>query len=107
MTAEDNSKSGARAETNARPRAEALFFAALERPKDERASWLREASGGDPALESEVTSLLAALERASAGEKGFLEQPIVQIADAGRVAARALIGHRVGDFTPRAQRGAI
>ena len=46
---------------------ERIFHAALERPPDERASFLDEACGDDPTLRQEVDSLLAADEGTSGG----------------------------------------
>ncbi len=53
-----------------------LLQAALERPPDERAGFLRQACAGDEALEREVRSLLASQEEAGS----FLESPALDVA---------------------------
>src|SRR5262249_30526392 len=57
-------------------RVEALYHAALQRPAGERATFLREASGGDEALHREVESLL----EQPATDVGFLQTPAVAVA---------------------------
>jgi serine/threonine protein kinase len=63
-------------------RVDQVLQAALLRPPDERDSFLHDACAGDPALEKEVRSLLAADERAGS----FLDDPAIH------AAARALAG---------------
>ncbi|HEX8274400.1 MAG TPA: serine/threonine-protein kinase [Longimicrobiaceae bacterium] len=59
-------------QADARKRVEALFEAALDRPTEQRAAWLREACWDDPELHDRVQRLLAAHERA----EGVLEHPL-------------------------------
>ncbi|MDZ4831425.1 MAG: serine/threonine-protein kinase [Phycisphaerae bacterium] len=80
-------------------RAEDLFFAAIARPLGDRVEWIRAACAGDEALFAEVSSLVAAAERAAEGPHEFLERPVTQLEDAGRMAAQSLLGHTVGEFT--------
>src|SRR5450432_553212 len=58
---------------------DSLLQAVLERPPDERAEFLRQASAGDEALEREVRSLLTARQQAGS----FLENPALQVAARG------------------------
>jgi len=53
---------------------DSLLQSALERPPEAREAFLRQACGGDEALQSEVRSLLRAQERAG----GFLESPAIE-----------------------------
>src|SRR5881396_2314583 len=53
-----------------------LLRAALERPPEERAEFLRQACAGDEALEREVRSLLASRQEAGS----FLERPAIEVA---------------------------
>jgi hypothetical protein len=55
---------------------ERVYHAALERPADARAAFLREACGGDNELQRDVESLLA--QASAAGE--FLDDPAVEAA---------------------------
>src|SRR5579862_975765 len=66
---------------------DSLLQAALELPAQERAAFLRHACAGDPALEREVQSLLAAQQEAAS----FLETPAMD------VAAQALANSRGAD----------
>ncbi len=70
-----------------------LLQAALERPPNERAAFLRQSCGDDQALEREVRSLLAVQQEA----EGFLDRPAIE------VAARAFAGNenKVGDESSR------
>src|SRR5829696_3565953 len=45
-------------------RVKPIFFAAVERPADERSAFIRSQCGGDETLSSEIESLLAAHDRA-------------------------------------------
>src|SRR5215472_8254139 len=59
-------------ETGVWNRVQELFFQALERPPEERDSWIREAAAGDPAVERELRSLVEAhfgCEAAADGER--------------------------------------
>src|SRR5271166_5477290 len=53
-----------------------LLQSALERPPDERDAFLRQACGGDEALEREVRSLLASQQAAGS----FLDSPAIEVA---------------------------
>src|SRR5438552_3623591 len=53
-----------------------LLQSVLERPPAERDAFLREACGGDEALEREVRSLLASQQEAGS----FLESPAIEVA---------------------------
>ena len=55
-------------------RAMELFQAVIELPEEAREAWLSEQTGGDPELQSEVESLIAAHERTA----GILESPLLQ-----------------------------
>jgi len=55
-----------------------LYHQALERPRDQRASFLEEACAGDATLRAEIASLLAADDAAS----GFIETPAIAVAAA-------------------------
>ncbi len=72
---------------------DSLLQSALERPPEERETFLRRACAGDAALEHEVRSLLTAQQEA----EGFLDRPAIE------VAARALVanGHRIADESAR------
>src|SRR5262249_49792066 len=63
-----------------------LYHKALERPREQRASFLDEACTGDVTLREEVASLLAADDTAS----GFIETPAIAVAAA----------HLAGDHQP-------
>jgi tetratricopeptide (TPR) repeat protein len=78
-------------------RAEDLFADALATPPERRIAWLRDACAEDAALFDDVSSLLAASERA----RTFLETPVADAstADPAALAGRALVGATVGDFT--------
>jgi serine/threonine-protein kinase len=72
-------------------RVEALFDAALDRPRPERDTWVRQASAGDAGLADEVLAMLAAHDQA----EGMLDRPLpVAFAAAGTDGeiARALAG---------------
>ncbi|MFO0828931.1 MAG: serine/threonine-protein kinase [Phycisphaerales bacterium] len=79
-------------------RAEELFFAALDRPPEERRAWLRAACGDDAPLHDEVASLVDAAARGSGASSDFLESPAAVVRDPASSAARALVGRTVGDF---------
>ena len=76
-------------------RLEDLYHAALARPANEREAYLRDACGGDAALQDEVRSLVAH----AASADGFLEQsPIVSrlALEPGRVLGPYVVGKRMG-----------
>lgn len=84
-------------------RADELLLAALELSADERPAFLARSCAGDAALEAEVLSLLAALERAG----DFLEAPLFpRIADGtqagletdGEGGEEALVGLTLGSY---------
>jgi eukaryotic-like serine/threonine-protein kinase len=77
--------------TDAWRRVDQVLQAALLRPPDERDTFLRHACAGDPALENEVRSLLAADEQAGS----FLDDPAIH------AAARALAGDQRAVEAPR------
>src|SRR5688572_26753725 len=76
--------------------AKGLFFDALDRCTGTRHAWLAAASDGDPVLQQEVASLLAAHHAAGA----FIETPAAghRPAAAGTDAAERLIGRRLGAY---------
>ncbi|MBL9150785.1 MAG: serine/threonine protein kinase [Phycisphaerae bacterium] len=78
-------------------RAEDLFAEALATPPERRLAWLRDACGDDAVLYDDLSSLVAASERA----RTFLETPVADATtvDPSALAGRALIGATVGDFT--------
>ena len=80
---------------------ERVYHAALERREDVRAAFLAEACGGDEALRREVESLLAQAGATSA----FLESPAMAGASAAPVAARPLVGRRLGPYVVRSVLG--
>src|SRR5579863_8072536 len=57
-------------------RVDSLLQAALDRPPEERDTFLRQATAGDEALEREVRSLLASQRQAGS----FLETPAIEVA---------------------------
>jgi eukaryotic-like serine/threonine-protein kinase len=75
---------------------EDLFIAALERDADQCANFLDHACGGDEQLREEVTSLLAAHERASS----FLGQPALASITTTNITdpARSLLGRSVSHY---------
>src|SRR5437867_149048 len=75
-----------------------LLRAALERPPEERAEFLRQACAGDEALEREVRSLLAS--RQDAGS--FLERPAIEVA-ARAIAAKMSDPERKRRFVQEAK----
>lgn len=76
-------------------RVNALFHRALERPTLERRSFVREEAGDDEVVIAEVTSLLAAHERAGT----FIEQPIAAAATVDALArAASVAGRRIGQY---------
>jgi len=75
----------------------ALFSAAVELPREERAAYLARETGGDPALITEVQSLLDSHEQAG----GFLDTVTHEFrsqAFAASGAARSRIGERIGVY---------
>jgi len=83
---------------------EQLYHAALERPPEERASFLDEACAGDEELRREVESLLAFDERA----EQFIETPPDDVA-AGMIAekqARSMTGRTLGHYKIQSLLGA-
>jgi len=70
-----------------------LFLAALDRDTDERASFLDDACGDDPALRAEVEALLAT----DVDADGFLETP-ASITDPGLAIEEKLVGKLVGKY---------
>jgi len=85
-------------------RVEQLFEAALARPDVDRAAFLRDACGGDEALQQEVESLLS--RESSAAD--FLESPIAAlVANLALSAAPALLGgQRLGPYVIAERLGA-
>jgi len=78
------------------PKVEKLYYAALERPENERAAFLAEACAGDESLRREVESLLVYQTRAG----DFIEAPALQVA-AQQVADRQPrigVGHSLGPY---------
>ena len=82
---------------------DSLLQSVLERPPDERETFLRHACAGDEALEREVQSLLAAQQEAG----GFLDSPAIEVAarvlaaNENKVAdesARSFIGQKVSHY---------
>jgi len=79
-----------------------LLQSVLERPPEERDAFLRQACGGNPALDEEVRSLLAAQQKA----EGFLESPAVEMAaraqalerDSARGDASSITGETVSHY---------
>ncbi|MGA2372007.1 MAG: protein kinase [Candidatus Korobacteraceae bacterium] len=80
-----------------------LLQSALERPPEERETFLRQACAGDEALEREVRSLITAQQEAG----GFLDRPAIEVAaralacNENKVAdesARSFIGQRVSHY---------
>src|SRR5215472_2262408 len=70
---------------------EDIYHSALERKRDERDSYLRDACKGDEALLREVASLLASGDKA----RNFIESPALQ------VAAQLLTKQEVEDHGPK------
>jgi serine/threonine-protein kinase len=81
-------------QADARKRVEALFEAALDRPAEQRAAWLREACWDDPELHDRVQRLLAAHERA----EGVLEHPLDGAAALLGIRSRRETLARVGPY---------
>jgi hypothetical protein len=79
--------------------AKRVFLEALGVPADERADFVREASGGDEALEAEVSSLLRHHDELALGETegaGLLERL--------RSALRAVVGRWAREAAPPGDR---
>ena len=73
-----------------------LFQAAVERPREERTTFLDEACHGDEGLRREVESLIASYERA----ENFIESPAFEVAPEllTNEKAGALIGELIGHY---------
>ena len=73
---------------------DSLLQSVLERPPEERDAFLRHASAGDQALESEVRSLLRAQQQAG----GFLESPALEAAALALAQQQRKEAHENDDF---------
>ena len=71
-----------------------LFHAALKRSPEERIPFLREACGGDHALQQELEALL----QYDPAAAGFLETPAAEILGHGRVKPALMLGRQLGPY---------
>src|SRR5215467_3766514 len=80
-------------------RVEALYHAALQRPRGERTAFLRDACAGDEELRRDVESLLAQ----PASDVGFLRTPALAVAARGleseSIGATLAVGRALGPYT--------
>src|SRR5215472_14491675 len=73
-----------------------LFQAVLERPPDERDTFLRRACGSDEQLEREVRSLLSSQQNAGS----FLQAPAIEVAARDLSRQQSEQEHQASEFLP-------